>query len=58
MDGKGEFQYVENPQPLGPKPELPQPDPRLHGTAKTPQAQGDGSSAPPLIERTTTIVGE
>ena len=38
-DGKGEFEYVAHPQPLGPEPELPQPDPRLHGTLKTPQAQ-------------------
>lgn len=35
MDGKGEFQYVANPQPLGPQPEPPQPDPRLHGTPKS-----------------------
>lgn len=38
-DGKGEFEYVAHPEPLGPVPELPQPDPRLHGTLKTPQAQ-------------------
>lgn len=35
MDEKGEFEYVANPQPLGPEPEPPQPDPRLHGTPKT-----------------------
>lgn len=34
MDGRGEFEYVETPQPLGPDPELPQPDLRLHGTPK------------------------
>jgi len=32
MDGKGEFEYIENPQPLGPEPTPPQVDPRLHGT--------------------------
>ncbi len=37
MDGKGEFEYVANPQPQGPAPELPQPNPRLHGTGKTSQ---------------------
>jgi len=57
IDGKGEFQYVENPEPLGTEPQPPQPDPRLHGTPKDPalQQQGNGSSAPPLIERTTVI---
>jgi Mn-containing catalase len=38
MDGKGEFQYVANPEAVGPIPEPPQPDPRLHGTPKTPAA--------------------
>ncbi|QSJ15774.1 hypothetical protein JYQ62_28850 [Nostoc sp. UHCC 0702] len=37
IDGKGEFEYVANPQPLDPEPNPPQPDPRLHGTPKTPQ---------------------
>lgn len=55
MDGKGEFEYVENPQPLGPEPQPPVPDPRLHGTSKMPLAQGDGSSAPSLIDRITGI---
>lgn len=32
MDGKGEFEYVANPQPLGPEPTPPPSDPRLHGT--------------------------
>ena len=49
-DGKGEFQYVENPQPLGPEPNPPQSDPRLHGTPLDKQAQGN---ADPLINRTT-----
>lgn len=35
MDGKGEFEYVANPQPQGPQVEPPQPNPRLHGTGKT-----------------------
>ncbi|MDP9375527.1 MAG: manganese catalase family protein [Chloroflexota bacterium] len=36
-DGKGAFQYLANPQPLGEAPqELPPADPRLHGTTKTP----------------------
>ena len=39
MDGKGEFEYVANPQPQGPEVEPPQPNPSLHSTGKTPQAQ-------------------
>ncbi len=36
-DGKGEFQYLANPQPLGEAPEELSPaDLRLHGTNKTP----------------------
>jgi len=36
-DGMGEFQYLANPQPLTADiGEPPQPDPRLHGTAKQP----------------------
>ena len=36
MDGKGEFKYLEDPQPLGPDPgpDAPLPDPKLHGTGK------------------------
>ncbi len=34
MDGKGEFEYLAHPQPLGPEPELPQPEPKLHATKK------------------------
>lgn len=52
MDGKGKFEYVANPQPLGPEPQPPQPDPQLHGTQQIPHPQqGNGSSAPPLVER-------
>ncbi len=35
-DGKGEFQYVADPQPLGEVPDLGMVDPRVHGTAKKP----------------------
>ncbi|BCL38103.1 manganese catalase family protein [Nostoc sp. MS1] len=53
MDGKGEFEYVANPQPLGPEPHPPQPDPKLHGTGEVPHSsqQGNSHSAPPLVER-------
>jgi len=52
MDGKGEFEYVANPQPLGPEPHPPQPDPKLHGTGEVSRnQQGNGHSAPPLVER-------
>lgn len=34
MDGRGEFAYDANPQPIGPAVELPQPEPKLHGTPK------------------------
>jgi Mn-containing catalase len=33
-DGKGTFEYVENPQPMGPEPDPSPADPRLHGTNK------------------------
>ncbi|MFB2921388.1 MULTISPECIES: hypothetical protein [Aerosakkonema] len=33
-NGKGQFEYLANPQPLGPEPHPPQPDPKLHGTPK------------------------
>jgi Mn-containing catalase len=36
IDGKGEFVYVANPQPMGPEPELNPVDPRVHGTAPMP----------------------
>lgn len=51
MDNKGEFQYVAKPEPLGPEPQPPQPDPRLHGTAQTPQQQGNGATQGRVIER-------
>lgn len=44
-DGKGEFEYVANPQPMGPEPDPPQPDPRLHGTSKTSQVPGSAGIA-------------
>lgn len=34
MDGKGEFEYIANPEGLSPEPEPPMPDPKLHGTPK------------------------
>jgi Mn-containing catalase len=34
-DGKGEFEYIEKPMPLGPEPHPPQPEPRLYGTPGT-----------------------
>jgi Mn-containing catalase len=52
MDGKGEFQYVANPQPLGPEPQPPQPDPRLHSTPITPE--GNSQQEPNIIERIIT----
>ncbi|MUG93128.1 manganese catalase family protein [Scytonema sp. UIC 10036] len=55
-DGKGEFQYIENPKPLGPEPNPPQSDPRLHGTQLSPTAgtgQVQGGNGSPLINRTT-----
>jgi len=38
-DGRGEFSYLADPQPLGPEPELGQVDPRLHGTARVPMPE-------------------
>ncbi|MBD2770582.1 manganese catalase family protein [Iningainema tapete] len=49
IDGKGEFEYVENPKPLGPEPVPPQPDPRLHGTAKDKSLQGESGSSKKII---------
>jgi Mn-containing catalase len=34
IDGKGQFEYLQNPQPLSAAPEPPPSDPRLHGTNK------------------------
>ncbi|HEY9845649.1 MAG TPA: manganese catalase family protein [Candidatus Caenarcaniphilales bacterium] len=42
MDGKGEFEYVANPQPLGPEPEPPLPEPRLYGTGPVTTQKLDG----------------
>jgi Mn-containing catalase len=39
IDGKGQFEYVANPQAVGPIPEPPQPDPKLHATPATPAMQ-------------------
>jgi Mn-containing catalase len=49
MDGKGEFEYVANPKPLGPEPQPPQPDPRLHGTPVSQEMKGNGGSK--VVER-------
>lgn len=35
-DGRGQFEYLASPRPLGPAPELGPADPRLHGTPKAP----------------------
>jgi Mn-containing catalase len=35
-DGRGQFEYLEDPEPLGETPVLGAVDPRLHGTAKVP----------------------
>jgi Mn-containing catalase len=37
MDGRGRFEYLAQPSPLGPAPELAEADPRLHGTPKAPK---------------------
>jgi Mn-containing catalase len=47
IDGRGEFEYVANPQPLGPEPTPPQPDPRLYSTPMDKSMQkttGDASN--------------
>jgi Mn-containing catalase len=54
MDGKGEFQYVANPQSIGPIPEPLQPDPRLYRMPKTPQdmmVNGNGKRKLNVVER-------
>ena len=33
-DGKGEFVYLENPEPQGPEAEVPAPHPKLYATGK------------------------
>ncbi len=50
MDGKGEFEYVANPQPLGPVPTPLQPDPRLHGTPASPAMQKTSDAAPSIVD--------
>jgi Mn-containing catalase len=51
-DGQGQFEYVANPQPMGPEPVLGPPDPRLHsmnmaamGTAMTGVTMSDGATS-------------
>ncbi|CAM4492822.1 manganese catalase family protein [Paenibacillus tarimensis] len=46
MDGCGTFQYVENPQPLAPKPVLAPAPPYIHDTP--PAAIKDGPMMPPM----------
>jgi Mn-containing catalase len=40
-DGKGEFQYLENPEPQGPEAEAPTPNPKLYATPKVAGALND-----------------
>jgi len=57
MDGKGQFEYVANPQPLAAPTEPPQPDPRLHGTAKTPEASRSGATGEPtMVDRVVEVI--
>src|SRR4051812_24313113 len=46
-DGRGEFEYLENPMPLGDEPELGTVDPRLHGTSKIPMPANADANAHP-----------
>jgi Mn-containing catalase len=46
IDGKGQFEYVAQPQAVGPIVEPPQPEPRLHATPKSPammKTSGNGA---------------
>jgi Mn-containing catalase len=54
-DGKGEFEYVANPQPLGPEPTPPQPDPRLHGTPLNPAMNSTSNGATDSTTRRMSI---
>jgi Mn-containing catalase len=45
IDGKGEFEYLDQPQPLGPAPELQSVDSRLHGTGM-----------PSIIQRAVNVI--
>lgn len=57
MDGKGEFEFVANPQAVGPILEPPQPDPNLHGTPKTPAAmKTSDSGAKNIVDRVVDAV--
>jgi Mn-containing catalase len=38
-DGRGQFQYVADPAPMGPRPELGPPEPLLHGTPLVPEPE-------------------
>jgi len=59
MDGRGEFEYVANPQAVGPIPEPPQPNPDLHGTPKTPDAmKTSGSGAKNVIDKVVDKVND
>ena len=57
MDGKGEFEYVANPQPLGPEPTPPQPDPRLHGTPMDKSMQAISDTSNPIQGAANAIGG-
>jgi len=52
MDGKGEFEYVANPQPLGPEPKTPLPEPRLYSTDTVTTQKFDSSSQSTASEQT------
>lgn len=52
MDGKGEFEYVANPQPLGPEPKPPLPEPRLYSTDTVTTQKFDSSSQSTASEQT------
>ncbi len=44
MDGKSNFEYIENPGPLGPAPELGAGNPKVFGTTKAPVPVGANGS--------------
>ena len=47
MDGKGEFTYISDPEPLGPEPTPPAGEPRLHGTNESARAMQQANQQPP-----------
>ena len=47
MDGKGEFTYISDPEPLGPEPTPPAGEPRLHGTNESARAIQQANQQPP-----------